>query len=116
MSTETKAALGPWKYFEQPVERATYGCRFAVDSRDESICEVIGTDSHAEDLARLIAAAPEMLKALEALIYVTDQGREGGLILSRADQKPLTNGDQDVIDRAYIKADIALRKAKGESL
>lgn len=58
-------------------------------------------------------AAEDMLEALRGLIYLTDQGREGGLILSRADRKPITNGDQDVIDRAFIAADKAIAKAEG---
>jgi hypothetical protein len=54
---------------------------------------------------------PELLDALRGLMNLTDQWREGGLILYRADQKPMTNGNQDIIDNAYIAASSALKKA-----
>lgn len=54
-----------------------------------------------------------LVAALRGLVNLTDQGREGGMILSRYDGKPITNGDQDVIDRAYIAADAALDRVPG---
>jgi hypothetical protein len=54
-----------------------------------------------------------LVAALRGLMNLTDQGREGGMILSRYDHKPITNGDQDVIDRAYIAADAALSRVPG---
>ena len=53
-------------------------------------------------------ATQPLIEALRGLLNLTDQGREGGMILSRYDQKPLTNGDQDIIDRAYIAAEKVL--------
>ena len=57
----------------------------------------------------------ETLAALRGLKNLTDQDREGALIFYRADHKPITNGDQDVIDRAYIAAEAAVRKAEGRA-
>jgi hypothetical protein len=60
------------------------------------------------ELACLRAERDGLRDALYGLVNLTDQDREGGLILSRSDQKPMTNGDQDIIDRAYVAADAAL--------
>jgi hypothetical protein len=68
------------------------------------------------DLAAIVdreAVAP-LREALQGLMYLTDQGREGGMILSRYDGKPITNADQGVIDRAYLAAEAALKLAGGE--
>ena len=54
----------------------------------------------------------EMREAIRGLVYLTDQEREGGLILSRYDHKPLTNADQEIIDRAYIAAEAAIKKSE----
>lgn len=62
------------------------------------------------ELSTLRGAAEEMESAILGLVNLTDQGREGGMILSRWDQKPITNGDQDVIDRAYILAESAVAR------
>jgi hypothetical protein len=67
-----------------------------------------------ETVLRAVNSFDDILAALKSLVNLTDQGREGGLILSRVDGKPLTNGDQVVIDRAYITADAARAKAEGK--
>lgn len=84
-------------------------------------------DELAGDILRLMnesspepsGAATERVRKLESalrgLMNLTDQGREGGMILSRYDHKPITNGDQDIIDRAYIAAESALASAPTEA-
>lgn len=59
----------------------------------------------------LIETAPDLLEACKALFNLTDQAC--GYILSRSDGKPITNGDQAIIDAAYILAETAISKAEG---
>ena len=55
-----------------------------------------------------------LLEALRGMVLLFDDAREGCLLLQRADHRPITNGDQQVIDKAFIAAEAVLRKAKGE--
>jgi len=98
MSTATKAAHTPGDINHKFLAAAGY-----------DFCITCGSSLR----GKRTALETEMLEALLGLLNLTDQGREGGLILSRADQKPITNGDQDIIDRAYIAAEAAIQKAKG---
>lgn len=70
-------------------------------------------EEYALRLKQEFDAKDALVAALRGLMNLTDQGREGGMILSRYDGNPITNGDQDVIDRAYIAAEAALRQANG---
>jgi hypothetical protein len=125
--SEAKFTPGPWTATDPHkwlanTPRFKCSVRYGTTNLGNSIAEVylggpgaLSADAESVNAnARLIAAAPELYEALRGLMNLTDQGREGGLILSRGDRKPLTNGDQDVIDRAYIAADYAIRKARGE--
>ena len=62
---------------------------------------------------KLLASATDLLEALREMVLLFDDAREGCLLLQRADHKPFTNGDQEVIDRAFIKAEAAIQRAKG---
>ena len=70
-------------------------------------------EAYAERLKEEFDTRDVLVAALRGLMNLTDQGREGGMVLSRYDGKPITNGDQDIIDRAYIAADGALSRVPG---
>jgi len=83
MSTATKAVHTPGDVNHKFLAAAGY-----------DFCTTCGSSLR----GKRTALETEMLEALLGLLNLTDQGREGGLILSRADQKPITNGDQDIIE------------------
>ena len=91
----------------------------AQHSDDPPVCVKCGDEYHLPDGYEVTdycdpcaqELVPDLLEALRGLVNLTQQSREGALILYRADQKPLTNGDQEVIDRAYIVAEAAILKA-----
>ena len=56
----TKHTPGPWKYI------TWHGQHGVHDAMDNDVCETFGEDAEAN--ARLIAAAPELLEALEYLL------------------------------------------------
>ncbi len=56
----TKHTPGPWKYI------AWHGQHGVHDAMDNDVCETFGEDAEAN--ARLIAAAPELLEALEEIV------------------------------------------------
>jgi hypothetical protein len=101
---------GPWKIFDG--WGASRDRPVVVDSIPDidgkcvanCICHVASSNDNAEANARLIAAAPEMLEALEDIL--------GGWRYIRQD--PLHKAIYGVgWDRAQEKAEAAIRKAKG---
>jgi hypothetical protein len=106
-----KYTPGPWKFEKQN----GWITNSETTSRNECVAFVAsGVLSRMENGA-LIAAAPELLEALREMVLLFDDAREGCLLLQRADHKPMTNGDQQIIDKAFINAEAAIRKAKGET-
>jgi hypothetical protein len=61
--TTTQHTNGPWNHKEQ------WGY-YKIHSEDEGVSVVHGIDSKSEANARLIAAAPDMLSALDACVDV----------------------------------------------
>lgn len=104
---EAKHTPGPWHVYK--------GRGLYVDSSTAGlVCKVAENRSAEKEAnALLIAAAPELLEALREVVLLFDDAREGCLLLARADHKPMTNRDQEVIDKAFIVAEAAIRKAKG---
>ena len=93
MSKHTK---GPWLSVNGPCDD-DFQCVCVVDHMTVCAKEVIGS---AEDDARLIAAAPELLEALERLIKLRDDGLSNDYYLFK-----------DAIDAAREVA----KKARGEA-
>ena len=96
MSTETKWTPGPWRYWK---EESGY-CGEMVAANGKSVC-VFLDDPNDKDAA-LIAEAPELYKALEALT---------GVIQS----DPFLRCSEDSLYGKAIKGALAaLKKARGE--
>jgi hypothetical protein len=88
---ETKHTPGPWRYQENS-DAYTHIVRAGTD---DYICGCgQGSDGTCEANARLIAAAPELLEALEEFVA--------------------SRGASTDFARAYVKAEAVIRKAKGE--
>ncbi|HEX3941609.1 MAG TPA: hypothetical protein VHX11_09025 [Acidobacteriaceae bacterium] len=90
--SETKHTPGPWSRYNE--ERCSN--IFLESHCHGSVCK-IANNLHAEANARLIAAAPELLEALERLIARAGENLRGGMMWSEITQ-----------------AKAAIRKAKGE--
>ena len=96
MSTETKWTPGPWRYWK---EESGY-CGEMVAANGKSVC-VFLDDPNDKDAA-LIAEAPELYKALEALTGVVQSD-------------PFLRYSEDSLYGKAIRAALAvLKKARGE--
>lgn len=96
MSTETKWTPGPWRYWK---EESGY-CGEMVAANGKSVC-VFLDDPNDKDAA-LIAEAPELYKALEALAGVVQSD-------------PFLRYSEDSLYGKAIKGALAaLKKARGE--
>lgn len=98
---ETKFTPGPWRMV------GTTANRFVVTASSGTVIAETWKDFRQEADARLIAAAPELYGALEALIAMQDQ-------MSR---KPTDGGGVFPADYGIVRgrAHAALAKARGES-
>ena len=99
MSTHTP---GPWHIYRRrpdDIYRGPAGTFFVVDADQSNVADVVinGDRSTTKSNARLIAAAPDLLAALKALLAYEDE-TEGGFM----------TGD-------IIKARAAIAKAEGAS-
>lgn len=102
---DTKHTPGPWTYTPQPVEsNGFYIQTFDMSHRNTFIGEAGGglqTPQEIKANAKLIAAAPDLLEALEALMEEYENiGNTGDCGYFAADQQEV-----------YIKAMAAIRKA-----
>jgi hypothetical protein len=66
----------------------------------------------AEDNARLIASAPDMLEMLKMLKKAL--GPDGDYAIARADGKPMGLGESVMVGEIFMKADAVIAKAEGE--
>jgi len=92
---------GPWKYIE--------GTDVYAEINGGTVCEVYIGSLSAERrsaTANLIAAAPELLEALEKCIYIIGASADEYETLWRSD---------DEVNAAYDAAFAAIAKAKGET-
>jgi hypothetical protein len=95
----SKHTPGPWNWYEHPGR-----VRLAVRAKGCLVADVVPQDAALAN-AKLIAVAPEMLEALEALVAFHDPD-------SLRDQK----GDPDLrseVEGAWARAHAAITKAKG---
>ena len=98
---------GPWKV-DSPPRTVTFEPAFAVNGDyGPPLAFVLGSDDHPEVRAnaRLIAAAPDLLEALEAALPWIDLARGSDLN---------TDASHEAIDRIEAQARAAIAKAKGE--
>jgi hypothetical protein len=93
---------GPWKQFGQSQDRYLAVIDSIPDRKDRvvanCICHVALTNKDAKANAQLIAAAPELLEALDSLVSACD-----------------LPGDHCEVEQALPRAIAAIKKAKGES-
>jgi hypothetical protein len=100
MSTHTP---GPWMWDSDPVKGDPLNrVRFRVVSRGKTVtqCYYSSSDEQAEHDARLIAAAPELLEALQALRLAREQ-----------DKYPSWEKGVPNFNKAEALADVAIAKA-----
>jgi hypothetical protein len=94
---------GPWKVDQQ---RRAHGYNVAVFSGDIAVADVPGigkdpaNDPEADANARLIAAAPELLGALDDLAWIVEAGRV----------EPVARAE---VDERLERARAAIAKAEG---
>jgi hypothetical protein len=89
---------GPWRVNEDAAGITV------VDSEGWIVAEGIGGFENERGTARLIAAAPELYEACEAMIRLADMGLEESL------REPEEGGNY----AAYNRAKAALAKARGQ--
>lgn len=107
----TEHTPGPWTPHEQGAHPYRFVCGPSepVEHGEESFLVAYATGMNAEANARLIASAPDLLAALEALsnMYVHAWDRvDGGLTMFGA-SVPL-------FEKVHLAAQVAVAKAKGE--
>ena len=99
---------GPWSAYQRPSEIGTNYFRILLHGFSDEQPKY-GQDSLAgycgEANANLIAAAPDMLEALEFCMRV----------IGESDLTPSGGVTEEEIDTAYCKAKAAIAKAKGET-
>ena len=73
---ETKHTPGPWEYRPEPEQPNPYWHQFKVSFGSAGIMEGASHDRHGQGAhnARLIAAAPDLLAALEEIIAEAEGG------------------------------------------
>jgi hypothetical protein len=100
--SDTKHTPGPWEAVKWSCHAATTVVTGKIGPR-VVICECSGHGRHTDESlanARLIAAAPELLDALERMVDVANW------------DEMLQSEEQH--DAMIVKAEAAIRKAKGE--
>lgn len=99
-----KHTPGPWHY-QKESDAYTHIVRDCEGAMIASTPQ--WSNGIAEANARLIAAAPELLEALKAW----EELFMGDFAIRLVSNRPITNGDQDVIDAVITKARNAIAKA-----
>ena len=121
--TEIKHTPGPWSYCVEPMENgAPFGT--VMGSNGESIVYMTLDPDHILANARLIASAPELLEACEAMIAWDDAEKAGpdyGSLTrdthpeGEAIWRKWWDGQSELCARAFSLARVAIAKAKGEA-
>lgn len=104
---------GPWtaELTDTPYEEL--GESWVVDGPDGSICTLDGPRDEREEAARLIAAAPELLEALETVLRY--RSGEGEFRFAHLPDDERSNACFDAWQEVEARATAALRKARGET-
>jgi hypothetical protein len=122
MTTQTEKVgitPAPWRAIQWNCQAATTVVSERPDGNPLVVCECSGHGRYAEaslDDARLIAAAPELLEALERLIAWQRLGHTQKIAEKFGDsyfQTFLKDGTPGVTARIVYEAEDAIRKAKG---
>lgn len=112
MGNNMKHTKGPWK-IESGVSNRVY---LINDEKNKAIGEVVYCDTRKPQDAALIAAAPEMLEALEAVMAAMPHSMDTMRSGWENQYKGTTNLYNLVAAQAeaMVKVQSAIRKAKGE--
>lgn len=100
----SKHTPGPWEAFTQPEFSGWWAVRDASTGREIGSCDG-GFD---ETDARLMAAAPELLAAMQASIALADMSRDAAIALGREVIRP------PKMQAAYDACVAAVAKAIGD--
>ncbi len=104
-----KHTPGPWKVCEQYTDRAVYPISHPIDNDNQAVSILAevnscgGTKEQCQANARLIAAAPDLLSALEGLLKVAEK---------QIDQSATHEGLLNC--QALANTRVALAKARGD--
>lgn len=79
----SKHTPGPWKVGPH-IDDSVHGCGFIVESGGPNICITDYDDATDMANAPLIAAAPELLEALEKWVAWAEQNHENDLVIYSA--------------------------------
>lgn len=96
----------PWKHewIEESSDWAVFGCVYPPDAEgiahQPGICTM--SDSCDEDVARLIAAAPDLLEALESIVLMQEENHGDGVKTHLA------------LSHLCVAARAAIARARGE--
>lgn len=113
MKAAAQHTPGPWMWDSDPVKGDQFGrVRYRVVARGETITNMHyssyeGGPTNAEANARLIAAAPELLEALQKSIALADSNRDAALALGREVIRP------PEMQAVYERCVAAVAKATG---
>lgn len=106
--SDTKHTPGPWKFDDhlgcRPIKGGKSGSHRQAQYKEVACTVGLHDDDEDRANARLIAAAPELLKALEALVWVADS----------MDSAPIAASVR--LETAYEEAKAAIAKARGETV
>lgn len=114
-ANEAGPTPGPWTLLADDGYRVNgrevYN-RVVAGDRDVARVAGIAADKHGDANARLIAAAPDLLAALRALLPLAERGRASVLSESSDEER---SGHADGFDATIEDARAAIAKARGVS-
>lgn len=107
MSAETKFTRGPWYVIQDDRDGMEWNRHICWDPAGDHRIAFMASDAGTEANAHLIAAAPELYEALDALINAP-------IIYTGATEEPMVTCGLEMVQPFLNSALAALSKARGE--